>query len=183
MALTPLDIHNKEFKKTVFKGYDIDEVDEFLDQVIRDFESLIKDNAHLREQVSALQGRLEQYTQLEETLNKTLVVAQNSADELRVSARKEADLILQEARLQAERLVEQGQTKARKIVSEHEELLRHTAALRSQMKSTLKAQLELLDQNQPDVAGNLARTDAANAFVRNEAAAALMRPDSHRQEE
>ncbi len=144
MALTPLDIHNQDFPRK-FRGYDPDAVDEFLDQVIREFELLIKENAHLKEQVEHLNQKLEQYQNLEETINKTLVTAQQSAEEVKNSARREADLIIQEARLQAERILEAGQSKARKIMEENADLARAVETLRTQVKSLLKAQLQAID--------------------------------------
>lgn len=148
MALTPLDIHNKQFRRTIFKGYDIDEVDEFLDEVIRDYEALIKEGVQLREQVNSLKAQLEQYEQLEETLHKTLVVAQNSADELKASAEKEAELIVAAARQQAEQLLNEGKARVQQLIQEHEDLVRHSNFLRSQLKSTLRAQLDLLEQGE-----------------------------------
>ncbi|MDB4894890.1 MAG: divIVA, partial [Firmicutes bacterium] len=97
MGLSPLEIHNKEFPKKVIGGYNPDAVDEFLDQVIREFELLIKENAHLKEQAEALRVKLEQYKNLEETINKTLVVAQETAEDMRSNAKKQGDLIIQEA--------------------------------------------------------------------------------------
>lgn len=144
MALTPLDIHNKEFP-TKFRGYDPDAVDEFLDQIIREFEALIKENASLKDHMESLNLKLEQYRNLEETINKTLVVAQDTAEEIKENARREADLVIQEARLQAERIMEAGQAKARRIFEENADLTRVAYMLRTQVRATLQAQLEALD--------------------------------------
>jgi cell division initiation protein len=144
MPLTPLDIQNKEFRRA-FRGYHDEQVDEFLDQVIKDYTELMNENTILREQTEGLKSQLRQYQQLEETLNKTLIVAQQTAEEVKNNARKEAEVILQEARLQAERLVEAGQAKARKIVADHEELLTTSNLFRSRLRSLVKAQLELLE--------------------------------------
>jgi cell division initiation protein len=144
MALTPLDITNKEFP-VKFRGYDRDAVDEFLDQIIREFEVLIKEAATHKEQVELLSQRVEQYRALEETINKTLVIAQESAEEIKANARREADLIIQEARLQAERILEAGQAKARRIMEENADLARAAQVLRSQVRALLQSQLEAID--------------------------------------
>lgn len=144
MGITPLDIHNKEFPKKL-RGYDADAVDEFLDQVIREFELLIKESGHWKEQVEALTQKLEQYRVLEETINRTLVVAQEAAEEVKANAKKEADLIIQEARLQAERILEAGQAKARRIMEENADLSRAAHTLRTQVRALLKAQLEAIE--------------------------------------
>ena len=92
MLLTPLDIQNKEFRRA-FRGYHDEQVDEFLDQIIKDYTELMNESIVLKEQVEGLRGQLGQYHQLEETLNKTLIVAQQTAEEVRSNARKEAEVI------------------------------------------------------------------------------------------
>lgn len=157
MALTPLDIHNKEFPNK-FRGYDPDSVDEFLNQIIREFELLIKENAHLKEQLDHQNSKLEQYRNLEETINKTLVVAQETAEEIKTNARRDAELTIQEGRLQAERIVEAGQAKARRILEENSDLVRVVQVLRIQIRSLLESQLsaiEGLEHRVSDVAPGL----------------------------
>lgn len=146
MALTPVDIHNKQFKKSLFGGYDKGDVDEFLDQVIQEMERLIREVSRAQEATTHLEQKLQEYRSLEETLNRTLIVAQETADGIKANAKKEAELIIQEARLQAERLVEAGQAKARRILTENAELQKQTELLRSQLRGLLTAQLELLDR-------------------------------------
>ncbi|HJW74628.1 MAG TPA: DivIVA domain-containing protein [Thermoleophilia bacterium] len=104
MKLTPLDIRHKDFKRGL-RGYADSEVDEFLDEVADEFERLFKENIELSEQVESLQERVDQYRNLEETLQKTLVSAQKSAEELKVNAEKEAQLILREAEMKARQMV------------------------------------------------------------------------------
>ncbi|HLT55141.1 MAG TPA: DivIVA domain-containing protein, partial [Bacillota bacterium] len=87
MPLTPLDIHNKEFTKS-FRGYDEDEVNEFLDQVVKDYEIVIREKRALEEKVNQLNERLNHFTNIEETLNKSILVAQETAEELKSNAAK-----------------------------------------------------------------------------------------------
>jgi cell division initiation protein len=103
MKLTPLDIRHKEFKRGL-RGYVDGDVDEFLDEVADEFERLFKENIELGEQVDSLQERVDQYRNLEETLQKTLVSAQKSAEELKANAEKEAQLILREAEMKARQM-------------------------------------------------------------------------------
>lgn len=145
MALTPLDIAHKGFRKKLLNGYDPEQVDEFLNQIIQEFEVLVRDAATHKEQVELLTQRLEQYRALEDTINKTLVIAQESAEEIKANARREVDLIIQEARLQAERILEAGQAKARRIMEENADLARAAHTLRGQVRALLQAQLEAID--------------------------------------
>lgn len=145
MALTPLDIHNKDFPKQTLNGYNRDAVDEFLDQVVSEFDRMIKENDRLKVQIEDLTLKLEQYRTLEDTINRTLVVAQEAAEEVKASAKKNADLIIQEARLQAERIIETGQVKARRIMEENADIARAAHTLRTQVRALLAAQLEAID--------------------------------------
>ena len=74
--LTPLDIHNKEFKRS-FRGYNEDEIDDFLDQVVNDYEKLFRENDNLKEELSRMKKDNAQYQKLENNLKETLLIAQN----------------------------------------------------------------------------------------------------------
>ena len=103
MPLTPLDIHNKEFTRK-FRGYDEDEVNEFLDQVIKDFEMLLRENRQQQEVIQNMQSRVDYFSSMEETLNKSIIVAQEAGEEVKANATKEASLILKQAEREAEQL-------------------------------------------------------------------------------
>ncbi|NOU76139.1 DivIVA domain-containing protein [Paenibacillus sp. LMG 31458] len=144
MPLTPLDIHNKEFSRS-FRGYDEDQVNEFLDQVIKDYEALIRENKDLHNQTVALQERLDHFTNIEESLSKTIIVAQEAADEVRSNAKKEAQLILKEAEKNADRIINESLTRSRKVALEIEELKKQASIYRTRFRTLLEAQLELLN--------------------------------------
>ncbi len=145
MGLTPLDIHNKEFKRAI-RGYSEPEVDEFLDEVVREFESILKDNAALRDQTELMSSRVEQYRQMEDTLHKTLIVAQESADELKASARKEAEAITRQAQMEADRTRQQASDEVRESREHLKRLESEYMKFRASIKGILKAQIELLDE-------------------------------------
>lgn len=104
MKLTPLDIRHKEFKRGM-RGYADAEVDEFLDEVADEYERLFKENIDLSERLETLEEKVAGYRRIEETLQKTLVSAQSSAEELKRNSTKEARLILQDAELKARQIV------------------------------------------------------------------------------
>lgn len=145
MALTPLEIHNKEFRKT-FRGYSEEEVDEFLDEIVRDMELHIRENTQLREDLSQARQRLDQYQTIESTLQSTLVVAQQSAEDLKANARKEAELIVQEARDEAERIIAAARGQEAILLSALQDAQRDYAVFRSKIRSTLLAQLDLMNE-------------------------------------
>ncbi|MCM3267357.1 DivIVA domain-containing protein [Paenibacillus elgii] len=145
MALTPLDIHNKEFSRS-FRGYDEDQVNEFLDQVIKDYESLIRENKELQNQLAAIQERLDHFANIEETLSKTIIIAQEAADEVKNNSKKEAQLIIKEAEKNADRIINESLTKARKVSVEIEELKKQASIYRTRFRTLIEAQLELLSK-------------------------------------
>lgn len=141
--LTPLDIHNKEFKRS-FRGYSEEEVDEFLDRVIKDYEKLYRDNIELRETIERVNSKLEHYQHMENTLHNTLVIAQETAEEVKLNAKKETELMIKEAEIRSQKLAEEAMAKVRKATAEYEELLKQNQVYRTRMQTLIQAQLEML---------------------------------------
>ncbi len=146
MALTPLDIHNKEFRKA-FRGYDEEEVDEFLDHIVHEYETVYKENVNLKETLAAKESNIGQYKDLEDTLKKTLVIAQQTAEELKQNAAREAETILHEARLKAEQTVAAAAEKGRSILQEYEEVQKQAQVFRVKFRSFLQSQLALVEEH------------------------------------
>ncbi|MEM5794802.1 MAG: DivIVA domain-containing protein [Bacillota bacterium] len=147
--LTPLDIHNKEFKKG-FRGYNEEEVDEFLDKIIKDYEKLYRDNIELKETIERISSKLEHYQHMEETLHSTLVIAQETAEEVKLNAKKEMELMTKEAEIRAEKMVDNALTRVRKLTSEYEELQRQHQVFRARFRTMLQAQLEMLGKTEEE---------------------------------
>ncbi len=103
MALTPLDIHNKEFKKAM-RGYDQDEVNEFLEEIIRDYEMLLSEHKEANSSLELVNKKLANYEEMQESLNRSILVAQGAADRLREETDKEIEKIKQEAESYAEEI-------------------------------------------------------------------------------
>ncbi|ASV66024.1 DivIVA domain-containing protein [Cytobacillus sp. FSL W7-1323] len=149
MPLTPLDIHNKEFSKG-FRGYDEDEVNEFLDQVIKDYEIIIREKKELEERLNDLNERVGHFNTIEETLNKSIVVAQEAGEEVKRNAQKEAKLIIREAEKNADRIVNESLSKARKIALDIEDLKKQSKVFRNRFKMLIEAQLDMLQNDDWD---------------------------------
>ncbi|MBR5809534.1 MAG: DivIVA domain-containing protein, partial [Clostridia bacterium] len=101
--LTPMDIQRQDFEVKL-RGYNADEVDDFLDLVGKDYEKLYKENAELREQVKQLDKSIEQYRAMEETLQKSIVLAQTAAEDIKKNAAEKADVIMNEAQSKSENM-------------------------------------------------------------------------------
>ena len=149
MPLTPLDIHNKEFARG-FRGYDEDDVNEFLDQVIKDYEAVIREKKELENKVEQLNERLNHFSDIETTLNKSILVAQETAEEVKENARKESKLIMKEAEKNADRIINEALHRSRTIALEVEELKKQAKVFRTRLKMLVEAQLDLIKNDDWD---------------------------------
>lgn len=104
--LRAIDIQNKEFEKKL-KGYDCNEVDDFLDNIIQDYELLCKENQALKDKIGLLTEAVERYKLMEVTMRQSLDVAKQSAEEMRNNANLEAQNIISRAKIDASRLSKQ----------------------------------------------------------------------------
>ncbi|HHX10235.1 MAG TPA: DivIVA domain-containing protein [Firmicutes bacterium] len=144
--LTPLDIHNKEFTRS-FRGYNEDEVDEFLDLIVAELEWFIRENEELHANIAGLESRISHYKGLEETLKNAIVLAQKAADQIKEAARREADAILEEARRQADIIKEQAEDIRRKAYEEVEAQRQKAMRFKTEMRTLLQSTLDMLDNN------------------------------------
>lgn len=96
MPLSPLDIHNKEFTRG-FRGYAEDEVNEFLVQIIKDYEIILREKKELEEKLKIMTEQMSHYDSLRDTLEKSIMVAQEAAEDVKRNSQKEAKLIMKEA--------------------------------------------------------------------------------------
>ena len=153
--LTPIDIHNQEFSRS-FRGYNMEEIDDFLDQVVNDYEKLYRENNQLKKEIELNEKALTQYHQLEKNLQDTLLVAQrtadevtntanNRADEIRQTAKQAADNIIHEAELEAKRRLEDAAQKVREAINEYERIVSDKRQFIAKMRNTLNTELALLD--------------------------------------
>lgn len=149
VPLTPLDIHNKEFTRGL-RGYDQDDVNEFLDQVIKDYELVIREKKELKRQTEDMQERLTHFTNIEETLNKSILIAQQTAEEVKGNATKESKLIIKEAEKNADRIINESLDKSRRIAIEVEELKKQGKVFKTRLKMLVEAQLELAESDDWD---------------------------------
>ncbi|SDZ16719.1 cell division initiation protein [Proteiniborus ethanoligenes] len=148
--LTPLDIQNKEFKRGV-RGYKETEVDSFLDEIMMDYENIYKENIELKDKIALLNDQLKHYNKIEETLQNTLVVAQTTAEEVKINARKNAELIIKEAEENAKRIIEDAKAEALKTHEDYEILKKDMLVFKTRFKTLLQSQLESLNDHYRDL--------------------------------
>lgn len=148
--LTPMDIRNKEFKKA-FRGYKEDEVDEFLDKVIADYERIYRENGELKERIAIDNERIEGYNSMEKSLQSTLLIAQTTAEDIVSNARKKADMIIKEAEEQAKKIIEEANSSVIKVNRDFEELKKEVQVFKTRFKTLLESELEALNVTLKDI--------------------------------
>ena len=145
MALSPLDILQKQFGPARRQGYEPDEVHKFLEAVREAWESALKDGARLREELDATQQDVDRLRNQQDEIKETLILARRISTDLEGSARREADIIVGEARLDAERILSAAHEEERDL---HDTVIRLKAAklhLMSELRSLIAAQGRMLD--------------------------------------
>ncbi|MBA3950372.1 MAG: DivIVA domain-containing protein [Rubrobacter sp.] len=117
MPIRPIDIRRKEFRNG-FRGYDANQVDDFLDTVADEFERNYNDNQRMREETNSLRERLQQFEDLEGSIRAALVHAEQAANDLRRSANREAEDVRQSARREAEFTVKDAQNRSHQMLAD-----------------------------------------------------------------
>ncbi len=148
--ITPLDIENKKFAKQMMNGYNVDEVDDFLDELTLDYGKLYKENAELKTQREELDSNVGKYKNIENTIQNTLIMAQKTADEVQEVAKKQAEQIIKDAEFQAKNSVEELNTQILLKQKELEDLKKQFDVYKAKMESLLISQLELLKDHKED---------------------------------
>ena len=142
--LTPLDIENKRFSKQMMNGYSVEEVDEFLDQLTLDYQTLYRENSSLKEKINDMEASINHYKTIEGTLQNTLVMAQSTAEEIKKIANQQADQIIKEAELKAKESVNEIKNQTIEEMRHMEEVKKQFEVYKAKMEALLISQLELL---------------------------------------
>ena len=146
----------------VLRGYDPDEVNAFLDQIIKQVEVMVEDIkakdakiASLKEQVSGmseevnnvdhLKEKLAQYERIEGTLNRAIIMAQKTSDQIKSTAHRESEILLDEAKKNASRIVNEALLKAEKTEAETAMLRRNINTFKRKLKDIIESQLEIVE--------------------------------------
>jgi cell division initiation protein len=148
-VLTPLDIQSKKFNKE-FRGYAPKEVDDFLAAVVKEMERLVQDSMEQRESIERLTAKLEHYQHMEATLHSTLMIAQETAEEVKLNAKRESELMMKEVEVRGQRILDEASAKVRKMHGEYEEIRKAVQVFRIRLKTLLTAQLEMLKKEEED---------------------------------
>ena len=144
--LTPLDIENKKFSKQIMNGYNVEEVDDFLDEIGVDFAKKQKEVNEASKKIEELNASLEHYKNIEETLQNTLLMAQSTAEEVKNIAKQKADQIATDAKASSQKEVDFIQNQILMKKKELEDVQKQFDIYKAKMESLLISQLELIKE-------------------------------------
>jgi cell division initiation protein len=147
--ITPSDIENKEFKR-VKKGFDPDEVDEFLDLIIVDMEKLIKENRRLKEELSKASSQVDKHVNSESTVYETLAAAKQLMNDIAASAERRAEILLKNAELEADMITREAKENISRYTEEGNRLMSRVDVLRERYKTLLKDELDRINSDEND---------------------------------
>ncbi len=139
--LTPLDIQNKKFRTSAL-GYQKDEVEDFLELVLNDYESLYKSSIDLNDKINALNGALEHYKSIEDTMQNTLIVAQSTGEDVKRNAEERARLIVEDAEKRAQAIIENANKSVSTLTEQAENLKQSMELFKSRMIGMLSSQID-----------------------------------------
>jgi len=134
--ITAMEIRNQQFRKAV-RGYSEDEVRNFLVRIAQDYETLYSEYAKSKETIQRLEHELSRYHRMEETMNSSLILAQQTAEDLKATARKEAQLMLEESK-----------RKISDILLVYQEIIKRMNLFNTELKAQISGQMEMLEKNQ-----------------------------------
>ena len=141
--LTPLDIENVRFQKAL-KGYNVDEVDDFLDQLSADYEKIYKENIEYKEKIEESKRELEHYKTVEQSLQNTLILAQSAADDVKKVAEQKAEQIIRDAEGAAKDAVNDLAKQEFELRIKMEDTKKQFDMYKARMEALLISQLEML---------------------------------------
>jgi cell division initiation protein len=144
MKVTPLDIQQQQFK-TRFRGFDIREVDAFLEQMAETVESLQKENQNLGDEVRRLELEIQGYRKREETFKRALLNSQKVLDQMKNNARRSAELLIAEAEVKAEKILNKAHNRLAQLHEDITELKRQRTQIEVQISSIIEAHSRLLE--------------------------------------
>lgn len=139
------EIKNHEFKKGI--GYTKKSVDDFVNEIVESFEEVNRENSELKEKLTTLSEGMQYYKSIEKTLQKSLVLAQKTADEKKEKALNNAKIIEKVARSRADSIITKAKNDLDAIYRQTDELNRRFELYKSYVKNLITTQLDLINSD------------------------------------
>ena len=147
MKLTPLDIQQQQFTMR-FRGFDVREVDLFLEQMANTFEQLQRDNETLKEEILRLRRESHGLKKREETFKRAMLHSQKVLENMKENAEKQAELIVAEAEIKADKIIHRAQSRLNRLQEDITELKRQRVQIEVEINAVIEAHAKLLKISQ-----------------------------------
>ena len=134
----------KKFR-TSFNGYNKEDVNDFVSEVAKEYESMYTKLKFLNEENARLHDEVEHYKDMQGSFNKAILVAQDASSQIKKMAKDEYKTIIDDAKKNASRIVNEALIKANKIESDSEELKRKTAIFKRKLRQAIESELEAIE--------------------------------------
>lgn len=151
MRITPIDILNRKFPRKM-RGYSMSAVDDFLRELADDYQSALEENASLKDQIALMQKELKGYRDVDNAMKEALVLAQQSAEDVRNAARREGELIVREAQTQATHIMEEIQDRVAEYERQLDQLKEQRKRFGWEFRALLQAHLDSITSGLSDSA-------------------------------
>lgn len=129
-------------------------MDEFLDKIGDNYEEVYKENSSLKEKVSILNEKIDHYLKIEDTIQNTLLLAQNAAEQAKQSAKKEAELVVRNANDTAQRIIDKANSEVLKISDDYETIKQEFIKFRAKYRNFMNTQLDMFNDLEMDFEKN-----------------------------
>lgn len=130
---------------TSFNGFDKNEVTTFVNEVTKQYESMLNKLKEQDVKIQSLQEKLTHYENMESTLNRAILVAEDASNQIKRIARDESQSIINEAKRNASRILNDALTKAEKVEYEADDLRRRVVNFKRKIRQSIEDQLEMVD--------------------------------------
>lgn len=146
MYYTPDDLGTMAFKKAIVNGYSKSQVDDVLSKVSQDYISFVNENNELKNRIKVLDETVRHYKSIEESLQHSVIIAQNTSDTIKKNACEKAQLIIDDAELKAQRLIGDANQEVNRIKIAYEEIKSKVYTFKSKSEALIQSQMEILKQ-------------------------------------
>ena len=136
--ITPMDIHNKTFSKGL-RGYSEEEVNDFLRQIVTDYEQIYREHREMEEEMDQMKLKLSNYERISDTMTATLQLAKDTAENVKKNAKRNADILISNAKMEGDRQVKDAEDYRRRLA----ETMIHTEGHMKNYVSKIRKDLEL----------------------------------------
>lgn len=144
--ITPMEIQTKKFEKSVMGGYNKQDVDDYMEYILEDYETLYKQSLSADKEIKALREQIESFKSMEETLKNSIMIAQQTAESVEANAKERADIIIKEAEAKAREITENANKSIEQSVKDLAQMQRTMDVYKCQAISMLNAQIESLQK-------------------------------------